>query len=47
MSREAGLETAYKKAVVKIARDLPALIEAMNELSRSLKNMPRSVRIRY
>lgn len=40
------LEVAYKKAIVKIARDLPQLIEAMNRLSRELRNMPRSVRLR-
>lgn len=47
MEREDAVETAYKKAIIKLARDMPALIDAMKQLGRSLDNMPRTVRMRY
>jgi len=40
------LDRAYKQAVIEISKMMPQLIRAMENLSRELHLMPRSLKIR-
>lgn len=41
------LDEEFKRAFIKFVKELPELQRSMNELSRQLRLMPTSMRVRY